>query len=134
MPDSIGHVKTISEAAGTYKLVRKLVARNADGSVAKKADGTLDYLDKDGINGYDLIQAKLDMVREWLKTEYGINIDEMRREVQSRTYVMNADGTFPMKNGKLINHIVQPLQSDPTKTVMDSLLYQVDCFEPLIVK
>jgi substrate import-associated zinc metallohydrolase lipoprotein len=134
IPDSIGHVKIISENAGTYKLVRKLVARNADGSVAKKADGTLDYLEKDGINGYDLIQEKLKYVRDWLDKEYGINLDKMRREVQSRTYVMNADGTFPLSpEGKLINRIVQPIQND-TITLMDSLLYQIDRFEPLIEK
>ena len=132
MPDTVGHVKVISESAGTYKLVRKLIARNANGSAAKAADGSIEYLDKDGINGYDLILAKLAMVREWLKTEYNINIDLMRREVQSRTYVMNSDGTFPLSSGKLINRIVSPTISDPSNTIMDSLLYQVDRFEPLI--
>jgi len=134
MVDSVGHVKVISEAAGTYKLVRKLVARNANGTVALKADGTLDYIDKDGINGHDLILSKLAMVREWLKTEYGISIDEMRSEVQGRTYVRYADGTFPITQGRLVNRITSPTKSDPSKSVIDSLLYQIDRFEPLMEK
>lgn len=132
MPDTVGHVKVISEEAGTYKLVRKLIARNANGFVAKGENGSVEYLDKDGINGYELILTKLAMVREWLKSEYGIDIDQMRREVQSRTYVMNSDGTFPLSGGKLINHLVSPCTSDPSKRVMDSLMYQIDRFEPLI--
>ena len=132
MVDSIGHVNVISQDAGTYKLIRKLVARNADGTVAKNADGSLQYLDKDGINGYDLILEKLKFVREYLRDTYGIDIDAMRREVQRRTYVTNPDGSFVMQNGYLVNKITSPLQSDPSKTVMDSLLQQIDVYEPLM--
>ena len=132
MVDTIGHAHTISEAAGTYRLVRKLIARNANGYAALKADGSPEYLERDGINGHELILTKLNMVRDWLKSEYNISLDKLREEVQNRTYVKDANGNFIKKNGKLVNHIVQPLVGDPSKTVIDSLLYQVDKYESLI--
>lgn len=131
MPDTIGHVKNISSSSN--KLIRKLIARNeATGFAALNADGSPNYLDKDGINGHDLILEKLKYVREWLKEYYNVSIDDLRREVQGRTYVRNADGTFPMQGGKLINHIVSPTQSDASVSVMDSLLQQVNRYESLI--
>ena len=131
MLDTIGHVNKVSSSS--QKLVRKLIARNeATGFAALDSKGNPQYLDKDGINGYDLIMEKLKMVRQWLKDEYDVNLDDLRREVQNRTYVSNPDGTFPIVNGKLVNRIVSPTQSDASITIMDSLLYQVDQFESLI--
>ncbi len=131
MLDTVGHVNNVSTT--TFKLVRKLIARNeATGFAALDANGYPQYLDKDGINGYDLIQEKLKMVREWLKEEYNISLDALRYEVQGRTYVRNADGTYPMLHGKLINRITMPTTTDQSITRMDSLLQQVDQFESLI--
>ena len=134
MVDTIGHSQTVSVNAGTYKLVRKVIARNADGYAALKADGSPEYIDKDGINGYELILTKLEMVREWLKDEYQISLDDLRAEVQSRTYQKDATGTFIIHDGQLVNHITHATASDPSMTTIDSLLYQVDRFESLIEK
>jgi len=131
MVDTIGHVKEVSSSS--YKLVRKLIARNeATGFAALDTNGKPQYLDKDGINGYELIMEKLKYVREWLKTEYGISIDALRQEVQSRTYVKNADGTYQQVSGHLKNAIVSPTVSDPSQSVMDSLLNQINVYESLI--
>lgn len=132
MPDTIGHVKEVSSSS--WKLVRKLIARNeATGFAALDANGHPQYLDKDGINGYELILEKLKYVREWLRDEYDINIDDLRREVQGRTYVKNPDGSFVIQNGRMVNRIVSPTVSDPSVTVMDSLLNQITQYESLIV-
>lgn len=38
----------------------------------------------DGKDGYAIINQKLNIVREWLQTSYGIDLDALRAEVQER--------------------------------------------------
>ncbi|MBR5170014.1 MAG: hypothetical protein IKW85_05545 [Muribaculaceae bacterium] len=43
-----------------------------------------DVEDKDGINGADAILQKVQIAREWLKTAWNVDLDELRNEVQYR--------------------------------------------------
>jgi len=43
-----------------------------------------DVEDKDGINGADAINQKVQIAREWLKTAWNVDLDELRKEVQTR--------------------------------------------------
>lgn len=114
-----------------YNVVRKVVARDANGNVLLK-DKKIQYLDQDGINGRTQITRKLEMVRTWLKENFGIDLDKLREEVQKRQWATNADGSFKFdKNGKFINHLTEPLQSDPSKTFMDTLLEEVEKYKAL---
>ena len=47
--------------------------------------------DKDGVNGAEAILQKVQIIREWFRTAWGIELDELRDEVQYRqaTYDMN---------------------------------------------
>ena len=50
-----------------------------------------DVEDKDGIDGREAILHKVDIAREWLKTAWNVDLDELRNEVQTRqaTYNIN---------------------------------------------
>lgn len=114
-----------------YNVVRKVVARDANGNVSLK-DKKIQYLDQDGINGRTQITRKLEMVRTWLKENFGIDLDKLREEVQKRQWATNADGSFKFdNNGKFINHLTEPLSSDPSKTFMDTLLEEVEQYKAL---
>ncbi len=43
-----------------------------------------DVEDKDGINGAEAILQKVQIAREWLKTAWNVDLDELRNEVQTR--------------------------------------------------
>jgi hypothetical protein len=113
--------------------VRKVIARNANGYAALK-DGKPEFLDKDGINGQTVILEKLEMVREWLQKEFNTNLEDLRREVQSRTFLTNPDGSFVKKDGQFVNRLVSPLPSNPQQTLIDSLVNEVNKFKGLIIK
>lgn len=130
-PDTIGYVQVIS--SNSIKLVRKVIARNANGYAALK-DGKPEFLDKDGFNGQTVILEKLEMVREWLQKEFNTNLEDLRREVQSRTFLTNPDGSFVKKDGQFVNRLVSPLPSNPQQTLIDSLVNEVNKFKGLIIK
>lgn len=128
--DTIGYSYTTD--GGTFKVYRKLVARNAAGYVELDANGNVQYLKESGINGKEIILKKLDMAREWLKTHFAIDIDEVRNEVQTRQYVTNPDGSFKQNEyGMLINRLSSPTVSNPNITVIDSLRNQVNSYKEL---
>jgi len=126
--DTIGYYK--AQDNGENKIYRRVCARNADDTVALDEDGNVQWLHKSGIDGQAVIMKKLDMVREWLKTYFGANIDDLRKEVQSRQYVTNADGTFMMKNGRLVNRLTYEVADG--QTLMDQLVEQVNQYKSLM--
>ncbi len=72
------------------------------------------------------------MTREWLKTNFGIDLDELRNEVQQRQWVTNPDGSFKLDaNGNFINKLTAPLDTDPSKTLMQSLIDEVEKYKAL---
>ena len=50
-----------------------------------------DVEDKDGIDGVEAINRKVEIARQWLKNDWNVDLDELRREVQERqaTYDIN---------------------------------------------
>lgn len=128
--DTIGYLK--EKANGDYMIYRRVCLRNEDGTVAKDADGNVQWLNSNGIDGRAVILQKLEYVRSWLSTYFGIDIEDLRREVQKRQFATNADGTFKKNaDGTLINKLTYPLDSDPSTTLIDSLRYEVEKYEEL---
>ena len=126
--DTIGYIRQMDN--GDWKVDRKCVARNADGYAALDEDGNIQYLDIDGKNGRDIIEQKLQMVREWLMNNWNISIDELRAEVQRRQYRTNPDGTFILDSyGRYTNRLTAPLAEDPSRTLMDTLLDWVNKYK-----
>ena len=56
-------------------------------------DGTLHQLeeDEDGVDGPAVIEQKLTICRNWLRDDWGIELDSLRNEVQRRQASMNID-------------------------------------------
>lgn len=122
--DTIGYFK--QNTNGDNKVYRRLCKRNADDSVALDENGNVQWLDQNGIDGKAVILRKLELCRTYLKNNFDIDIDKLRYEVQSRQYVMNADGTFKKDAyGNLVNGLTAPSKEDPSKTVIEKLVEQV---------
>lgn len=118
--DTVGYYHETDNGDG--KVYRRVCARNADDTVALLEGGKIDWQHKAGIYGDEVILQKLDMVRKWLKDNWNINLDDLRREVQQRQYMTNADGSFKFDfMGRLINRFTQPSETDPSISKMDEL-------------
>lgn len=136
--DSIGYPSP--QRNGDFHVVRKVISRNGDGSAMVGSDGKVifDNLADGGIdkiNGRQLILDKLQMVRDWMKSAFNIDIDAMRDEIQRRQYATNEDGTFKFDSyGRYINALTQPSASDPSRTVIDVLLDEVNQYKALQTK
>ncbi len=129
--DTVGYYKA-STSGSDNKIYRRLCKRNADDTVALDENGQVQWLHNSGVDGVAVIKQKLTFVREWLKTNWNINLDDLRREVQQRQFVTNPDGSFVFdKNGLLINKLISPSDSDPSKTLMDVLRDGVNKFKAL---
>ena len=111
--DTIGYY--YKNKSGQSKVYRRLCARNADGTVALDEFGNVQYINNDGIDGREIILKKLQMAREHLKVNFGVDIDAVRDMVQKRQYLTNLDGTFVTEDGYDIN-------SFPIKTFVNRLI------------
>lgn len=114
-----------------YEVYRKTIVRDENGDPIKDENGKLQYIDEDGVDGKALILQKLDMARNWMKTSFGLDLDQLRKEVQTRQYLTDEKGEFVLRDGKFVNRLVEPLHIGSSETLMDSLLYQVDKFKEL---
>lgn len=126
--DTIGYFKEADN--GENKIYRRKCLRNADGSVSLDKDGNVQWIHETGIDGRAVILQKIDLVRNYLKEYYNINLDLLRREVQTHMYVTNEDGSFKVgRDGYLINKLVSVLPSG--ETLMDSLRQEVYKYKAL---
>ncbi len=130
--DTIGYLR--QTANYEYKVVRKVVPRNADGFVAKDAEGNYTIsTDADNINGRDVILEKLDLVRTWLKENWGVDLDELRKEVQTRQYMTDSEGKF-LRNerGNFINRLTYVDPANPDEpTLIEQLYQEIEQFKSL---
>ncbi len=122
--DTVGYYK-FSTGGGDNKCYRRRCARNADDTVALDADGNVQWLHTTGRDGVAIINQKIDYVRSWLKDNWGISLDDLRREVQQRQFLTNPDGSFVRTSRGLVNRLTSPLESDPSSTLMSQLLMQI---------
>ena len=94
------------------------------------ADGKPQWTHNSGIDGKAIILRKLDLARNYLKTYYNISIDELRAEVQKRTFVTNADGSFVYDRlGRLVNKLTY--KQDDGTTLLDQLRQEVNQYKSL---
>ena len=127
----MGYLKTTS--SGKYNVYRKMISRDALGLPIPTADWKLNYTHNSGINGKNVILQKVELVRTYLKEHYNLSLDNLRKEVQNRTYVTNPDGTFALdKDGNVVNKLTS-VQEDG-QTLIDQLRNQVYRLNSLIQK
>lgn len=126
--DSIG--RPFRLGSGEYKWVRKVIARNAiTGAPETDENGKIQYATDKPIDAVSVINQKVQLAREWLKDSYKIDIDALRKEVQQRQYLTDADGNFVMSDdNQYINRLAQPDPEHPSQTLMQTLLQAVDAY------
>lgn len=135
--DTLGYVVKVSSydtngAPSQYKIVRKVIQRDANSSAVVSDDGTYTYVNSDGLDGGEIILRKLEMAKTWLSTYFSIDLDQLRDEVQKRQFVTDADGNLVTDaNGNYINHLTAPLDDDPSRTFLDSLLDEINKYKEL---
>ena len=90
-------------------------------------------MNNSGIKGNEVILQKLDLVREWLKTYFGIELDKIRYVVQSRSYQKDADGKFVLDAlDRPVNKLTLPLEEDPEgRTLIEVLLDGINKYKAL---
>lgn len=86
-----------------YKILRKQVERdendaakpvtNSAGEPVLDENGnyTYTYLDTDDIDGKEIIEKKVELIRSWLKSAWNIDLEELRNEVQKRKMELNVE-------------------------------------------
>lgn len=130
--DSIG--RSFRLGSGEYKWVRKSIVRDqVTGKPIKDEDGKIQYLHNKAIDAIAVINQKVDLAREWLKENYQIDLDLLRKTVQERQYMTDENGNLITKtdgNGKItyVNRLTQPDPQNPEQTLMDSLLKTIDAY------
>jgi len=130
--DTIGYFKE-SKSGSDHKIYRRMCERNADGSVALDANGNVVWTHKSGIDGQAIILQKIETARKWMQDYYHISIDDLRKAVQRRQYATNPDGTFKRNSlGRLVNALTEPTVSDPSVTIIDSLVNEVNEYKKLM--
>ena len=89
----------------------------------------MQWLHETGVDGRAVILQKVQMVRDYLRTSFGISLDDLRREVQRRTYVTDSEGNFVLdKFGNLQNRL---MTVEDGQTLMDKLRQEVYRFKEL---
>lgn len=100
--DTIGYYKP--NDSGENKVYRRVCQRDANDHVILDENGKPIWLHRSGIDGHALILQKLEYVRGWLRDDFGINIDDMRKMVQQRSFLTDNQGNFIYDaKGNLIN-------------------------------
>ena len=135
-PDSVGYIdhKNPRASNNQYNIQRKIIQRDTLDMPLRNAEGIgqIIYSDNtDGIDGRQIILQKLEMARTWLKEKFDLNLEDLRREVQTRQWLTDAKGNFVFdKNGKYINRLVYPID-DTGRTLMDALKEEVYKYKQL---
>lgn len=91
--DTIGYLKVDESGNGKHKLYRRMCLRDADDHVILDEDGNVQWV-ANAIGARQVINQKVEFVREYMKTQYGIDLDELRDLIQSRQFRKGADGRF----------------------------------------
>jgi substrate import-associated zinc metallohydrolase lipoprotein len=130
--DSVGYLHELSN--GEYKLARKVIKRDADGYAQTDTLGNciLDREHWDNIDGHEIILTKVNIVRNWLRANWDIDLDALRQEVQQRQYMTDENGVFVRDEyGNYVNRLIQPYQPGSSKTLFEYLNEEVDGYKAM---
>ena len=137
--DSVGYYFKDGTTSGgkviTCQVVRKYIQRDVNGYAVPDANGNIVYLsivDKNGNEtGREVILKKLEMCREWLKTNFNYDIDAVRYAVQHKQYIYDENDHLVLDSkGRPINALTY-VRPDGT-TLMQELRGWVDRYKSLM--
>ena len=127
--DTIGYFKETKSGVNN-KIYRRKCLRNGDGTVALDDQGKPQWVHDTGVDGRSVILRKVDLVRTYLKENFNIDLDELRKTVQELTYVTDENGKFVVNQyNELINRLTSIQPSG--KTLMDELRDEVYKYKAL---
>ncbi len=130
--DSVGYIDRKNPTASNtqYNIQRKIIQRDTLDLPLRNAEGVGQIIfsdNTDGIDGKQVILQKLEMARQWLKEKFDLDLDELRREVQTRQWLTDAKGNFVFdKNGNYINRLTHPLDDGSGRTLIEALREEVN--------
>ncbi len=131
--DTIGYF--VHKDNGNHKIIRRTCLRNNDDAqtVILNENGEVQWLHTQSFIGRDVILQKLEIVRSWLKENFGVDIDELRAEVQNRSYVKDSDGNFIINAlGRPVNKLTYVVDGDPEgRTLIEVLLDEINKYKEL---
>ena len=131
--DTIGYLNVKDN--GEKKIYRRVCQRNGDDAqtVVLDEEGNVQWLHNSGIRGNEVILQKLELVREWLQTYFGIDLEKIRQGVQDRSYLKDANGNFVLdKLDRPINKLTLPYEDDPEgRTLIEVLLDGINQYKSL---
>lgn len=90
--DTVGYYKAAD--SGKNKIVRRKCLRDVNDNVVLGSDGKPQWVHDSGVEGRTVILKKLDLMRTYLKENFGLDIDALRESVQSKQYVKGTDGKY----------------------------------------
>ena len=137
--DSVGYYFKDGTTSGgkviTCQVVRKYIQRDVNGYAVPDANGNIVYLsivDKNGNEtGREVILKKLEMCREWLKTNFNYDIDTVRYAVQHKQYIYDENDHLVLDSkGRPINALTY-VRPDGT-TLMQELRGWVERYKSLM--
>lgn len=113
--DSIGYLKSISERNdGKCTVIRKIIRRESvedDDQYAHAVTDSEGNIIYEGEGGYKKILEKFRILKEYMMTNYKIDIDAIRNEINRRCYYMDEQGNFILgPGGKPMNRIKDDLK------------------------
>ena len=137
--DTIGYFKNDESGKGEYKVYRRVCLRDGNGNVILGDDGKPQWM-PNTTGARQIIEEKIRFVREYMQTQFGIDLYKLRQLVQQKQYVRDEQGNFITEDyynfttlrqeKRLVNAIVK---TDPTtgKSVMEQLLDQLEPYKQL---
>jgi len=137
--DTLGYLKVDESGNGEHKIYRRVCKRDADDKVVFDENGKVQWV-ANSIGARQIIMQKLEFVREYMRTQYGIDIDKLRYIIQEKQFVKNADGSWkreayfePRKMRvrlRLVNAITN-VDSETGKSKLDELLNVLEEYKKL---
>ena len=137
--DTIGYFKDDQSGKGEYKVYRRVCLRDGNGNVILGEDGKPQWV-ANTTNASDIIKEKIRFVREYMQTQFGVDLNRLRKLVQNKQYVRDAQGNFIAEDyynyvtrrtdQRLVNAITK-VDETSGKSVMDELLEQLEPYKQL---
>lgn len=95
--DTIGYFKRDESGKGEHKIYRRVCKRDVNDHVVLDEKGNIQWV-ANSIGARQIINQKVQFVREYMKTQYYIDLDALRDLIQERQFVKNADGSWKLES------------------------------------
>ena len=137
--DTIGYFKEDESGNDEHKIYRRICERDQNDNVVKGEDGKPQWV-MNTLGAKQLLEQKLEMVRTYMKEQFGVDLDKLRYQIQAKQFRKGADGKFltetyynpvtKRNDVRLLNAIVY-VDPNTGKSVLDTLLEELEKYKKL---